>query len=101
MQDFFCLNSNAFDLYYTIGFLILGYVLDKNGYPTAPLILGLLLGGMVEENLRRSIVYYGSFTDCIFRMSAGTVLFAIAVLVPVVTAVNALRQLKKGRKEEM
>ncbi len=97
----FCLNSNAFDLYYTIGFLILGYVLDKNGYPTAPLILGLILGGMVEENLRRSIVYYGSFAECAFRMSVGTVLFAIAVLVPVVTAVNALRHLKKGRKEEM
>ena len=56
------------------------------------------LGG---ENLRRSIVYYGSFAECAFRMSVGTVLFAIAVLVPVVTAVNALRHLKKGRKEEM
>ena len=92
----FCLNSNAFDLYYTIGFLILGYVLDKNGYPTAPLILGLILGGMVEENLRRSIVYYGSFAECAFRMSVGTVLFAIAVLVPVVTAESALYACPQG-----
>lgn len=97
----FCLNSNAFDLYYTIGFLILGYALEKNGYPTAPLILGLILGGMVEENLRRSIVYYGSFSDCIFRMSVGSVLFAAAVLVPVITAVNELRRVKKEQKGEV
>lgn len=94
----FCLNSNVFDLYYTIGFVILGYVLDKNGYPTAPLIMGMILGGMVEENLRRSIVYYDSFLNCITRPSVGTVFFAVAVLVPAIMAVKGLRA-KKENKE--
>ena len=96
----FCLNSNAFDLYYTIGFLILGYVLDKNGYPISPLIMGMILGGMVEENLRRSIVYYDSFLNCVTKPSVGTAFFLIAVAVPVITFINSMRQKKKIAKTE-
>ena len=77
----FCLNSNAFDLYYTIGFLLLGYALEKNGYPIVPLIMGMVLGGTVEENLRRSIVYYGNFWNCLKLKSIGTVFFFIAVAI--------------------
>ena len=93
----FCLNSNAFDLYYTMGFLVLGYILDKNGYPIAPLILGMILGKNVEENLRRAIVYYESFGKCVFRMSVGTVLFAIAVAVPVIVLVKEARRIQKEK----
>ncbi|MCI8403103.1 MAG: Tat pathway signal protein [Lachnospiraceae bacterium] len=96
----FCLNSNPFDLYYTVGFVILGYLLDKNGYPTAPLIMGMILGNMVEENLRRSIVYYDSFLNCVTRMSVGTAFFAVAVMVPVVMAVKELRGKQKKQKGE-
>lgn len=81
----FCLNGNVFDLYYTIGFIVLGYILDKNDYPIAPLILGMILGGTVEENLRRSIVYYGTFGECLKLKSIGTLFFVIAVIIPVVS----------------
>lgn len=84
-----CLNNNIFDVYYTLGFIILGYILDKNGYPIAPLILGVVLGGIIEENLRRSIVYYQSFFNCIQRISIGTLFFWIAVLLPIVSALLA------------
>lgn len=90
---FFCttgilsLNGNVFDLYYTIAFILLGYALDKNGYPIAPLIMGMVLGGTVEENLRRSIVYYGSFQECLQLKSIGTLFFAIGILIPVISGV--------------
>lgn len=93
----FCLNSNAFDLYYTIGFIILGYILDKNDYPIAPLILGMILGGMVEENLRRSISYYGSFGNCLTMKSVGTLFFAIAVIIPVVSGILTLKKTLQNR----
>lgn len=95
----FCLNSNAFDLFYTIGFIILGYILDKNGYPIAPLIMGMVLGGMVEENLRRSIVYYDGFLNCVLQPSVGTVFFLIAVVVPVVTLIKNF--CGKNKKEKI
>lgn len=91
----FCLNSNVFDLYYTIGFVILGYILDKNGYPIAPLIMGMILGGMVEENLRRSIVYNDGFVNCMTQPAVGTVFFFIAVLVPIITFISAMRSRKR------
>ena len=92
----FCLNSNAFDLYYTIGFLILGYALEKNGYPIVPLIMGMVLGGTVEENLRRSIVYYGNFWNCLKLKSVGTVFFFIAMAIFAYAIVQSI--FKKEKK---
>lgn len=98
---FFCatgimsLNGNIFDLYYTIGFILLGYALDKNDYPIAPLIMGMVLGGTVEENLRRSIVYYGSFAECLKLKSIGTIFFAIGILVPIISGIMYWWTLKK------
>ena len=51
----------------------------------------------VEENLRRAIVYYESFGKCVFRMSVGTVLFAIAVAVPVIVLVKEARRIQKEK----
>ena len=34
---------------------ILGYFLKKTDYPIAPIVLGLILGGMLEENFRRAV----------------------------------------------
>jgi putative tricarboxylic transport membrane protein len=34
---------------------VIGYVLKRNDYPIAPIVLGLILGGMFEENLRRAV----------------------------------------------
>ncbi len=88
----FCLNNNAFDLYYTLGFIVLGYVLDKNGYPVIPLIMGMILGGTVEENLRRSISYYGSFWSSLTQFSAGTVMVVLAAAIVVVSVALAVRR---------
>lgn len=98
LTGIFCLRSNVYDLYYTIVFVIIGYILEKNHYPVAPLIMGMILGGMVEENLRRSIVYYGSFHECVLHMSVGTVFFLAAVIVPVIAVVNEIRRNKKNVK---
>jgi TctA family transporter len=52
----FTINNNAFDLLQLIVFSGLGYVLIKLGCEPAPLILGLVLGPMMEEYLRRALV---------------------------------------------
>jgi putative tricarboxylic transport membrane protein len=92
-----CLNNNIFDVYYTIGFLVLGYILEKNRYPIPPLILGAVLGGIIETNLRRSISYYGSFMGSLSRMSVGTIMFAMAVIFPILTVIFSL--INKRKKE--
>lgn len=77
-----CLNNSIFDAYCTLGFIFLGYLFQRNNYPVVPLILGAVLGGIIETNLRISISYYGSFLNCLTRFSLGSVFFAIAAIIP-------------------
>jgi TctA family transporter len=51
----FSLNNEPFDVLLAAGFGVVGYVFLKLGCEAAPLLLGLILGPMVEENLRRSL----------------------------------------------
>ena len=52
----FSINNNPFDLFQLVVFSALGYVLLKLGCEPAPLILGLVLGPMMEEYLRRALL---------------------------------------------
>jgi putative tricarboxylic transport membrane protein len=42
-----------------IGFGILGWILKRYGYPPAPIVLGIVLGKMVEMNFRRGVIMGG------------------------------------------
>ena len=52
----YSLSGSYFDLLLMVGFGILGYVLRKLDIPTVPVILGILLGGHMEDALRRAMV---------------------------------------------
>ena len=76
------LNNNVFEVYYMLVLVFIGYLFENNGYPVAPMIIGFVLGGTIETNLRRSITYYGSFSSCLSRISIGTLFFWVSVIVP-------------------
>src|SRR5258708_26778012 len=48
-------NTNTFDLYLALAFGGLGYAFRKLDIPKAPLIFGLILGGMVEQSFRQAM----------------------------------------------
>ena len=50
-------NHNMFDVWTSLGFGVIGYFMSKYKYPQAPLILGLVLGKEVEQNLIRGMQY--------------------------------------------
>lgn len=52
----YLLNNSFFDVLLMIIFGIIGYFLRKNDFPLAPLILALVLGPMLEDNFRRSLL---------------------------------------------
>jgi putative tricarboxylic transport membrane protein len=52
----YSINSNSFDLYTLSFFGLLGYLLVKLDFEPAPLLLAFVLGPMLEENLRRSLM---------------------------------------------
>ncbi|NQT58036.1 MAG: tripartite tricarboxylate transporter permease [Bacteroidetes bacterium] len=89
------LNNNTFELLYLMGFVIIGYILDKNKYPISPFILAFVLGGIIEDNLRRSIIYYGSFIQSMQQVSIGTLFIYFAAALIIFSAVSSNKQLKE------
>ena len=92
----YTLNNNAFDVYMTSGFAIVGYVFYKIGCEPAPLLLGFILGPMMEENLRRALLLSrGDWTTFGTRPLSAGLLVAAALMIVVVT----LPSIKKKREE--
>ncbi len=52
----FSLNNSLYDVTVALGFGVLGFFMRKWGYPGAPLVLGIILGPMAEENLNRALL---------------------------------------------
>ena len=84
----------VFDLMLLAGFGLLGYLMRKLDYPSAPLILGLVLGGAMERALRQSLMMSeGSLTILVSRpISAVMLSFALVILlVPLFSRFNSWR----------
>ncbi|MGQ9637938.1 MAG: tripartite tricarboxylate transporter permease [Thermodesulfobacteriota bacterium] len=52
----YAITNRTFDIWVMIGFGILGYILRQMNYPMAPLVLGIILGDLMDKNLRRGLV---------------------------------------------
>jgi TctA family transporter len=79
----YSISSNAFDLFAVAAFGVLGYVLVKLDCEPAPLLLGFVLGPMLEEHLRRAMILSrGDPSTFLTRpLSAALLLLAAGVLV--------------------
>jgi putative tricarboxylic transport membrane protein len=51
----YALSSSTFDLLLMVGIGVIGYFLRKMGMPMAPMVLGVVLGNLMEQNLRRAL----------------------------------------------
>ena len=51
----YAVSNSILDIYLMVGFGVLGYVFSKLGCEPAPLLLGFILGPLLEENLRRAL----------------------------------------------
>jgi putative tricarboxylic transport membrane protein len=56
MVGTFAIAGRVFDILVMIAFGVLGFAMRKLGYPETPLVLGIILGPMVDENLRRGLI---------------------------------------------
>ncbi|MFX4228514.1 MAG: tripartite tricarboxylate transporter permease [Porticoccaceae bacterium] len=52
----YAVDNDIFNIYLMVGFGVLGYFLNRFGFGTAPVILGLILGPIAEANLRRALL---------------------------------------------
>jgi putative tricarboxylic transport membrane protein len=86
----YSVNSNAFDLFTVAVFGFLGYVLVKLECEPAPLLLGFILGPMLEEHLRRAmIISHGDPSTFVTRPLSGALL-ALALFILVIVFMPAI-----------
>ena len=89
-------NNNTFDVWMVGWFGVIGYIFIKLGMEPAPLLLGLVLGQMMEENLRRALLLSrGDWSVLVTRPLSATLLAMAAALLVIVL----LPAVKKGRQE--
>jgi putative tricarboxylic transport membrane protein len=91
----FSTNNSNFDIWMVAGFGVLGYFLIKLGCEPAPLMLGFILGPMMEENLRRAMLLSrGDWSTFVTRpISAGLLALAVLMLIVVLSpAISKKRQ---------
>ena len=89
-------NNNTFDIWTVGAFGVIGYLFVKLGCEPAPLLLGFILGPMMEENLRRALLLSrGDWSVFVTRpLSAG--LLAAGLLMLIVVLLPAV----KNKREE-
>jgi TctA family transporter len=96
----YSLNNSAMDVYLCAGVGVLGYVFAKLDCQPAPLILGYVLGPMLEENLRRALLMSeGSFTVFVAR-PISLAFLAVTALVLLAMVLPSLRRSRERAVED-
>jgi putative tricarboxylic transport membrane protein len=91
----YTVNYDVFDIGLVVVFGALGYLMKKLGFDPGPLVLAFVLGSLLEDSLRRSLLLFdGDPTGFLTRPISGTllVLFLVVVLLPVIRAALARRR---------
>jgi TctA family transporter len=85
----FAINNSAFGVLLMLGFGILAYLMEENGFPVAPAILGMVLGAMLEENFISSMIKADGRLLAFFERPIAGGLGALTVAVLLVPVVRA------------
>lgn len=96
----FSLGNKLFDVYLLAGFGVLGYIFSKLKCEPAPLLLGFILGPMMEEYLRRALLLSrGDFSVLVTRPISATML-TIAVIALIVVFLPSIRKKREEAFQE-
>jgi putative tricarboxylic transport membrane protein len=101
----YSVSNSPIDVVMTAGFGLFGYALVKLGFEPAPLLLGFVLGKLMEEKLRQALVisrgHFTTFVDCTFwsgtcnrPLSTGLLVLALILVV-----IAILPSIRKSREE--
>ena len=92
----YSVNSNTFDLYVMAAFGVFGYLLAKLEFEPAPMLLGFVLGPLLEEHLRRAMTLSHGDPMVFVNRPISAILLVVAMAV---LAIAFLPNIAKRRKE--
>ena len=76
----YAVESRYFDIVIMVAFGVIGYVMQEMDYPVAPMVLGIILGDILDRNLRRALVLTDGDLLPFFTRPISLVLIALIVL---------------------
>jgi putative tricarboxylic transport membrane protein len=91
----YAITQRLFDVYVMVFFGILGFVLREMKYPMAPLVLGIILGDILDKNLRRALVLSDGELTPFFMRPISAVLWITTLLVIVLALPPVQRALAR------
>ncbi|MGO4387402.1 tripartite tricarboxylate transporter permease [Microvirga sp. 2YAF29] len=92
----YSINSLPTDVMFIALFGFVGYTLMKLGFEPAPMLLGFVLGKLMEENLRRALILSRGSMETFIERPVSAVLLAVAAILLIVALLPSIR---KGRDE--
>jgi len=96
----FSLNNSQFDVYLMALFGLFGYLCAKLGAEPAPMLLGFIIGPMMEEYLRRALLLSRSDPMVFVERPVSAVMLAMAVLAMTVVLLPSLRRKREEAFKE-
>jgi TctA family transporter len=87
----YSVNSSAFDVYLAALFAVVGFLWLKLGFSPAPMLLGFVLGPMLEENLRRAMLMSNGDASVFVRRPISLVFIVATALILLVLVAPAIR----------
>jgi TctA family transporter len=92
----YSVNNSAFDVYLAALFAVIGFLWVKLGFNPAPMLLGFVLGPMLEEHLRRAMLMSGGDASVFVKRPISLVFIVITVLILLALVVPALRKRRES-----
>lgn len=90
-------NNNVFDIFVVLGFGILGYLMRRTGFPATPVLLGFILGPLLEENFRRAMLLSRGDLGVFFTSPISAVFMGLSLLFLASVFLPGLRARLRGR----
>jgi putative tricarboxylic transport membrane protein len=84
-------RNNIFDVYVCLAFGVLGWVMKRTGFPTAPLVLGVILGPLAERYFMTSLANYGQDYTIFFTRPISLIILLLALAFAIWSLWPALR----------
>jgi putative tricarboxylic transport membrane protein len=92
MIGVYSVNNNVSDIWIMLVFGALGYVMRKTGFEPGPLALAFVLGPILEQSFRQSVLISGGSPDIFFTRPISGALFGIALLIIVFSIFQFIRK---------
>ncbi|HEV7372029.1 tripartite tricarboxylate transporter permease [Arenibaculum sp.] len=90
----YAITQRMFDVYVMLFFGIVGFILREMKYPMAPLVLGIILGDLLDTNLRRGLVVSDGDPSPFFTRPISLLLFSVTAL----TIILSIPAVKNGAR---